>query len=195
MWIIEKKTGSCLIHRNYGKLEKIDSNLFSGLLTAIINFSQEITGGDFIKSVAMGRNKFFYNLSENFIVAISMDEKYTAEDAKSILEIILDSFISEGYAEKALESSEVWQLHPFEEAIDKIVQTFENSIILIRDDTGIVEEMQKKAEEVVNPLLAKKKEEIEKAIENAEWALSGGNYKEAVKCFKTAADGFTGIQN
>jgi len=189
VWIIDKKSGSCLIHRNYGKLAKIDSNLFSGLLTAIINFSLEITGGDFVRSVAMGVNKFYYHLSEDFIIAISMDANFTEDDAKPILQIILDSFISQGYAQKALTTNDVIVLQPFEEEIDQMVRTIEASIVISEDSQGNVEE-RKKQPITIDPETNLKKKEIEKAIENAEWALSGTNYKEAIKFFKIAAESF-----
>ncbi|MHA1383711.1 MAG: hypothetical protein ACTSR3_08155 [Candidatus Helarchaeota archaeon] len=189
VWIINKKSGSCLIHRNYGKLEKIDSNLFSGLLTAIINFSLEITGGDFVRSVAMGKNKFFYHLSDDFIIAVSMDEDFTEEDARPILQIILDSFISQGYAEQALINSDVFMLQPFEEEIDKMVQTIEESTIISQGSEGIVEKRKIPVKSEDTQIIQKKKE-IEHAIENAEWAMAAANYKEAIGFFKIAGEGF-----
>ena len=135
VWIIGKKTGLCLIHNNYGKLKKVDANLFSGLLAAIINFSEEVTGGDFIKSVAMGSNKFFYRVSSNFIIAISMEERYNELDAKPILDHILNSFITMGYADLALSTQNTLLLEPLEKQIDEIIQDATN-ILTIRRDYG-----------------------------------------------------------
>lgn len=193
VWIIDKRSGSCLIHRNYGKLTKIDSNLFSGLLTAIINFSVEITGGDFVRSVAMGVNKFFYHLSDDFIIAISMDENSNEEEAKPILQIILDSFISQGYAEKALNQKNYGVLEPFEKELDQMVHAMESSIIISQDNKGGIQE-RKTQTESPDPNAIFKKQDIEKAIENAEAALSGGSYKEAINFFKLAIKGFEDLK-
>ncbi len=168
----------------------MDANLFSGLLSAIINFSEEITGGDFIKSVAMGSNKFFYRVSTNFIIAISMEERFNELDAKPVLDHILNSFITMGYSEIALTTQDTLALQPFEQQIDIIVQDAIN-ILTIRQDYGdLLNEQYQLAEKTDTPEVRMKKQKIEEAIENAEWALANSLYKDAIIYFHVAEELF-----
>ncbi len=193
VWIIDKNSGVCLIHKNYDKTQKIDSNLFSGLLTAIINFSAEVTGGDYVKAVTMGSKKFFYSISDYFIIAVSMDLGFNEVDAKIFLGNILTSFVKLGFADKALSNQDVLILKPFELAIDNIVQDTAKGLSITSDATFASEQYQA-IQEIDSPEVKLKKAKIEESIENAEWALSIGYYKEAISHFNEAINLFKAIE-
>ncbi|MFX0142420.1 MAG: hypothetical protein ACFFDN_52755 [Candidatus Hodarchaeota archaeon] len=188
VWIIDKASGICLIHKNYDRSQKIDSNLFSGLLTAIINFSAEVTGGDYVKAVTMGSKKFFYNISDYFIIAVSMDLGFNEVDAKIFLGNILTSFVKFGFADKALNNQDVLVLKPFELAIDKIVQNTAKGLAVTPSDVNLSQ--YQAVQEIDSPEIKLKKAKIEDAIENAEWSLSMGYYKDAKIYFNIAVSLF-----
>ncbi len=196
VWIIDKRSGLCLIHKNYDKLQRIDSNLFSGLLTAIINFSAEVTGGDYVKAVAMGSKKFFYSISDHFIIAVSMDPSYDEVDAKIFLGNILTAFIKLGYADKALKDAEkdLKQLKPFEITINKIVKNTKRSLAVIPNVAENLSDQYPAAQEIDSQDVKLKKTKIEEVIEKAEHSLSKGFYKDALAHFKTAITLFNELE-
>ncbi|MFX0142419.1 MAG: hypothetical protein ACFFDN_52750 [Candidatus Hodarchaeota archaeon] len=195
VWIIDKHTGICLIHKNYDKLQTIDSNLFSGLLTAIINFSAEVTGGDYVKAVTMGSKKFFYSISDHFILAVSMDLGYDEIDAKIFLGNILTSFVKLGYADKALEADkDLFIFKPFEISIDKIVQKTKRSLTVSPSDAEDLTDQYQAVQEIDSPEVKLKKAKIEESIENAEHSLSMGFYKDALVHFQTATNLFNELE-
>ncbi|MFX1450712.1 MAG: hypothetical protein ACFFCM_07720 [Promethearchaeota archaeon] len=193
VWIIDKHSGVCLIHKNYDKSQNVDANLFSGLLTAIINFSAEVTGGDYVKSVTMGSKKFFYSISDYFIIAVSMDLGFNEVDAKIFLGNILTTFVKLGFLDKALRTEDVLVLKPFELEIDKIVHDTARGLAVGPGKTHDLAELTA-VKEIDAPETKLKKAKIEDAIENAEWSLSMGYYKDALVYFETAVNLFRELE-
>ncbi|MFX1450713.1 MAG: hypothetical protein ACFFCM_07725 [Promethearchaeota archaeon] len=196
IWIVDKYSGLCIIHKKYGKSQNIDSNLFSGLLTAIVNFSAEITGGDYIKAVTMGSKKFFYSISDYFILAVSMDLSFDEVDAKIFLGNILTAFVKLGYADKAINQSDYDPsvFKPFEISIDKIVKNTKRSLAISANDTESLTDQYPEIQEIESPEIKLKKAKIEEAIEHAEHSLSKGFYKDALIHFQTAKNLFNELE-
>lgn len=122
VWIINRTSGICILHKNYGPLGDVDPHLFGGMLTAILNLSIELTSGELIKSILMGSHKFFYKVSKDFIIVISAEELFDEDDVKPILDRILDRFIKLGFAEKTLSNPDMSLIDPFGGEITLIVQ-------------------------------------------------------------------------
>nr|MDO8083145.1 hypothetical protein [Candidatus Freyarchaeota archaeon] len=83
-----RRSGECVIHRNYEKSE-IDENLISGFLSAAFSFGSKI-GGSTIECLVLKDKKFVFRAINNLIFGAYTDIDDPIEDK---LEIISNEFI------------------------------------------------------------------------------------------------------
>ena len=134
--------GFTLVKKSYHKstLGKIDSDLRSGLLTAILNFAESAISKDFVEYfqgkkylIAFKKNKIMADDSfepELLISYAIMDkekrlEKYTRKIVQPFLEKVGEEFISINSGKNL---SEITQFKPFKKNLDKIFGTDTMSI-------------------------------------------------------------------
>lgn len=126
--------GFTLVKKSYHKstLGKIDSDLRSGLLTAILNFAESAISKDFVEYfqgkkylIAFKKNEIMADDSfepELLISYAIMDkekrvEKYTRKIVQPLLKIVAEEFISKNSGKNL---SEITQFKPFKKSLDKI---------------------------------------------------------------------------
>ena len=81
LWIIDPN-GLCLLHQDFSieSKEKIDETMFSGFLTAILSFTQDLVN-DTIERIQMGEREIHYQSFGIFAVAVSANKsKKKAKD-------------------------------------------------------------------------------------------------------------------
>ena len=207
IWIINKKNSLCVLQRSYGKVNKIDKDLFSGFLTALFNFSKEISG-EVIRSVTMGSLKFFYQTTESMIVAISTDDKLDEIDIAPVMETVISDFIKQGYGEKLIlniQNNDFFK--PFEKDLDVIISDFEEIFPIVSKGRpkkkSKLKISEKLTDKIETPLLKTMKFErsreitfqdedvikdrIIEALENAEYAINNSEFQEATIYYGVAA--------
>jgi len=126
--------GFTLVKKSYHKttLGKIDSDLRSGLLTAILNFAESAISKDFVEYfqgkkylIAFKKNMIKANDSfepELLISYAIMDkekkvEKYTRKIVQPLLTLVGQEFISKNSGKNL---SEITQFKPFKKKLDQI---------------------------------------------------------------------------
>lgn len=75
IWIIDPN-GLCLLHRDFSmgpSTHKIDETMFSGFLTAILSFTQDLVK-DTIEKISMGEREIHYQSFNIFAVAVSANK-------------------------------------------------------------------------------------------------------------------------
>jgi len=206
IWIINKTTSVCLLQKSYeNQTKQLDNDLFSGFMTAIFNFSKEISDfGESVHSISMGRTKFFYQSTENIIVVVSTDRRINEILIEPVMERIITEFQKKGY--EALVTKRVQEIGLFEDfkaPLDNIVHDAEKTLgsLITEEDAYIIE--QKISPQQRSPILkavqASARTETEKAelqaleenvieaIENAEQAISEGDIQGSIIYYGVAA--------
>ena len=94
IWIIDT-TGNCLIDRSYEKTDQeIDASIFSGFLTAILTFTQEMVQ-DEVEQISMGTRDIYYQPFQSFaVVASAPKSKKKIKNVNTILTDIGNLFIT-----------------------------------------------------------------------------------------------------
>lgn len=90
---IMKRSGECIISRKYGSL-KVDEDLVTGFLSAILNFSEQLDG-ERVESIVMGNKKFVYTGMGDVIFIAYADKN---DPVKESLEVLGRTFM-EKYGE------------------------------------------------------------------------------------------------
>jgi hypothetical protein len=125
LWIIDRN-GICFFHRwldNKTELEKIHDNvqvedqLFSGLLSAILNFTSEVTS-DKIEKIEMQEGKFLFFTKKNLIFIIKTKLNVSDDKIKQKIQQLEELFIHK--FEKELEEfqGDVKKFQVFEKDLD-----------------------------------------------------------------------------
>jgi len=126
--------GFTLVKKSYHKttLGKIDSDLRSGLLTAILNFAESVISKDFVeyfqgKKYLIAFKKNMIKADDSFepellISYAIMDkekkvEKYTRKIVQPLLTLVGQEFISKNSGKNL---SEITQFKPFKKKLDQI---------------------------------------------------------------------------
>ena len=214
IWLINKKNSLCILQKSYSFKTNIDNDLFSGFITAIFNFSEELSG-ESVKSITMGSIKLFYKTTSDIILALAADYNLFESDITPVLDNILNYFKIEGYTkflDDELHNSDVFR--PFLARIDDFIN---KSADFLNEKISQNKFLEKKIERLkeeraqtnFSPLieaikieqnknLSKQeietyKENIIQAIENAEYALHNGNYQDAIIYWGVAAGIFEEI--
>ncbi|MHA1784757.1 MAG: hypothetical protein ACTSX4_00415 [Candidatus Helarchaeota archaeon] len=121
VWLINKSSGICVLNRMYKEDTKIDPDLFSGFITAMFNFSEEIAGTS-VKNISMGKIRLFYRTIPSLIIVLSSAGDVKENKINPYFNSIIDSFINDGFEEKMLsEPSNLSVIRPFTNTLDKII--------------------------------------------------------------------------
>ena len=121
VWIINKGSGICVMNRMYKEDTKIDPDLFSGFITAMFNFSEEIAGEQ-VKNISMGSKRLFYRTTKTLIVVLQAGDVKEKVINPYFSEII-KTFVEEGYESMMQkEPSNLTHFNPFVSSLDKIIQ-------------------------------------------------------------------------
>ena len=122
LWIIDPN-GLCLLHQDFSieSKEKIDETMFSGFLTAILSFTQDLVN-DTIERIQMGEREIHYQSFGIFAVAVSANKsKKKAKDLSQYITKVGNEFMSE-YGEELRKSTlqNMEKFAPFSIKIDEI---------------------------------------------------------------------------
>lgn len=93
LWIIDS-SGTCLIDRSYEGTETgVDASIFSGFLTAILTFTQEMVQ-DEVEQISMGSRDIYYQPFRSFAVVASVPKKKKIKNINDILKNIGNVFLA-----------------------------------------------------------------------------------------------------
>ena len=214
LWLINKKNSLCVLQKNYSFKTNIDNDLFSGFITALFNFSEELSG-ETVRSIVMGSIKLFYKSTDKMILTLAANNYLNESDIAPVLDEILTFFKNEGY-EKFLEKN-VQQIEIFNPFLNTVEQYIKKSTAYLNEKISQNKFLEKKIERLkedttqtrFSPLiqaikiekdsylsdedLQVKKDHIIEAIENAEYALQNKNYQDAIVYWGVAAGLFKDI--
>ena len=92
LYIIRSASGLCLLSRKYGEIQ-FNEDLISGFLTALRDFSKEVTGGEgIIRVLDMKSYNVILVFKENLMIAAGIDKHDNKNIAMSALKKVLDIF-------------------------------------------------------------------------------------------------------
>lgn len=120
IWIINPD-GLCLLHRNFEETnQQIDETMFSGFLTAILSFTQDLVN-DSIEKISMGEREIYYSSFGLFAVALSANKSKKAKNLQDYINKVGNLFKQE-YNEilKTKTILDVTDFEPFGSKIDEI---------------------------------------------------------------------------
>ena len=121
LWIINPN-GLCLLHRNFEETqEQIDETMFSGFLTAILSFTQDLVK-DSIEKISMGERDIYYSSFGKFAVALSANKSKKAKNLQDYINKV-GTLFSEEYGSQ-LKSENIVDIGVFEPFGPKIDQIF-----------------------------------------------------------------------
>lgn len=120
LWIINPN-GLCLLHRNFEETqEQIDETMFSGFLTAILSFTQDLVK-DSIEKISMGERDIYYSSFGQFAVALSANKSKKAKNLQDYINKVGTQFNDEyGSTLKAGNIIDIGVFEPFGPKIDQI---------------------------------------------------------------------------
>ena len=120
LWIINPN-GLCLLHRNFEETqEHIDETMFSGFLTAILSFTQDLVK-DSIEKISMGERDIYYSSFGQFAVALSANKSKKAKNLQQYINKVGESFLAEfGDFLKSTNIPDITTFEPFGNKIDQI---------------------------------------------------------------------------
>jgi len=124
VYIIRSASGLCLLSKKYGEIQ-FNEDLISGFLTALRDFSKEVTGGEgIIRVLDMKSYNVILVFRENLMIAAGIDKHDNKNIAMSALRKVLDKFV-ESY------NFEGWDgnISIFREFVPKIDSILENGKI------------------------------------------------------------------
>nr|MDO8114257.1 hypothetical protein [Candidatus Sigynarchaeota archaeon] len=122
LYVIHANSGNCLIFRKYGNLE-FNEDLISGFLTALKDFSSEVTGGKGImKNLNMGDYNILLMNESGILVAAALNKRDDANIAYRAVKDMLDVFLSEFKNEMVNWNGNLKIFKGFEAKIDKILK-------------------------------------------------------------------------
>jgi len=122
VYIIDQKTGICLLHRKYGSIE-FNQDLVSGFLTALKDFSIEFSkGSGELKVIDMQVFYLMLVFKEGVLVTAAADKNDDAKITHKVLNDIIDRF---------------------SERFGNLLDTWSGDIRLFRNFDGIIDELLK----------------------------------------------------
>ena len=134
LWIIEKN-GLCLLHRNFEETQQqIDETMFSGFLTAILSFTQDLVK-DSIEKISMGERDIYYSSFGPFAVALSANKSKKAKNLQSYINKVGEMFLAEfGDHLKSTNMPDITIFEPFGPKIDTIFGITGHAMVESRND-------------------------------------------------------------
>jgi hypothetical protein len=95
VYIIHQNTGNCVIFRKYGDLE-FNEDLIAGFLTALKDFSSEVTGGKgLMKTLDMGDYSILLLFDSGILIAGALTKRDDESIASKALNGVLTTFVNE----------------------------------------------------------------------------------------------------
>lgn len=132
VYIIDQKTGICLLHRKYGSIE-FNQDLVSGFLTALKDFSIEFSkGSGELKVIDMQVFYLMLVFREGVLVTAAADKNDDAKITHKALNNIIDKFMSKFGNILDNWSGDVRIFRDFSEKVDKILKNGRVAEIPIR---------------------------------------------------------------
>ena len=208
IWLINKRNSLCILQKNYSFKTNIDNDLFSGFITAIFNFSEELSG-ESVKSISMGSIKLFYKTTNEIILALAANKFLVESDVAPILDNLVLYFKNEGYDHYLNEEiCETDLFTPFTNIIDDLINKSSDFLNERISQNKFLEKKIKRLKEegaqtkfspLVDAIKIERrkhltdeevqtyKESLIDAIENAEQALYNKNYQDAIIYYGVAA--------
>lgn len=97
LWILHKPTGVCLYYQQFESTSEtldVDKDLFSGFVSAIMGFSQEVSKGKaYLKEIHLGPLKIVYDAGDLIIVTIAFDQNAPQAQVNNLLRRITARFL------------------------------------------------------------------------------------------------------
>ena len=133
LWIINP-TGLCLLHRNFEETaQTIDETMFSGFLTAILSFTQDLVK-DSIEKISMGERDIYYSSFGKFAVALSANKSKKAKNLQQYINRVGESFLEEYGAHINTYIPDITVFEPFGAKIDQIFGITGHALTQNRND-------------------------------------------------------------
>ncbi len=126
-WIIDT-SGICLFHRAiHGKTNimdekfkiQIDEQLFSGLLSGIMSFTEEVSQEQ-IKKIELNEGKFLFFARQNLIFIVRADLNTSDKNVKKKIQVIQDLFIKKYSKELDAFDGDVSSFRFFEHDLEEV---------------------------------------------------------------------------
>ena len=122
LYMIHANSGNCMIFRKYGNLE-FNEDLISGFLTALKDFSSEVTGGKgAMKKLDMGATNIMLLNQEGILVAAALNKRDDESVALKALKEMLETFIQEFKDELVDWKGNLKIFKGYEAKIDKVLK-------------------------------------------------------------------------
>ncbi len=122
LYIIHANSGNCMIFRKYGNLE-FNEDLISGFLTALKDFSSELTGGKGkMKNLDMGDYRILLINESGILVAAALNKRDDENIAYKAVRDMLDTFITEFRNDLTAWNGNLKMFRGFEGKIDKMLK-------------------------------------------------------------------------
>lgn len=122
IYVIHQLSGVCVLYNKYGTIE-FNEDLIAGFLTALKDFSAEVTGGKgAIKVLDMIIYHIHLVFKDGMLIAAASDKKDSKEIAQNKLELLLDEFLNR-YKDILVDwNGDIREFAPFEKYIDEALQ-------------------------------------------------------------------------
>ncbi|MHA1732843.1 MAG: hypothetical protein ACTSU5_12935 [Promethearchaeota archaeon] len=129
--MIDKKSSTTILHQSFANLQ-IDSDLLSGMLSALNQLSEVEMRGKGIESIEMGGLSWVYiNYEAIGIMLIAADVRGTNVDLmRARLEVILREFLQAFDISKPEDWEEIWtgeysKFEPFKEVLNQLIEQWD----------------------------------------------------------------------
>ncbi len=134
LWIINPN-GLCLLHRNFEETHQlIDETMFSGFLTAILSFTQDLVK-DSIEKISMGERDIYYSSFGTFAVALSVNKFKKAKNLQDYINKVGSMFQMEyGNFLKQTTLVDITLFEPFGNKIDQIFGITGHAMLASRNE-------------------------------------------------------------
>jgi hypothetical protein len=133
LWILHKPSGICLYHQQFESTSEtldVDKDLFSGFVSAIMGFSQEVSKGKaYLKEIHLGPLKIVYDAGDLIIVTIAFDQDAPRSKVNDIVKRITTRFLDR-FANRLppkIFDNNVSPYAAFDEEITQIFQSTDNN--------------------------------------------------------------------
>ncbi|MCP4762848.1 MAG: hypothetical protein GY870_13800 [archaeon] len=122
IYVIHQFSGVCVLYNKYGTIE-FNEDLIAGFLTALKDFSSEVTGGKGnIKVLDMVIYYIHLVFKEGVLIAVASDKKDSKEIVQNKLEIILSEFLKRHGQHLENWSGDVRMFKDFSKYLDDVLE-------------------------------------------------------------------------
>ncbi len=165
VYIIHQLSGVCVIYRKYGSIE-FNEDLIAGFLTALKDFSAEVTAGKGqIKVLDMNVYNIMLVFQGGVLVAAAADKQDDRSIGLNALQKVLDGFIAKFKDIVDTWSGDLKVFHEFHTIVDEIVQN--GTIAVVPRELPILKIFYKDYQKAEKLKVKGQVEKSEKVIQNA----------------------------